>query len=215
MVISQEKYINDLLVRYGFDKAKPANTPMIPSPRMCEITGESVQDITMFRSMVGSLQYLSLTRPDISFAVNQICQHLHKPLEGHLQAVKRVFRYLRGISNMGLRFTTNENQNLTLEAYCDSDWGATMDRRFISGSSIWLNGNLVSWSAKKQPSVSLSSAEVEFKAISHVTFEIRWFCLLLWELNLKFSKPPLLLCDNKSAIYMATNPTITQQIKTY
>lgn len=98
---------------------------------------------------------------------------------------------------------------MDLIAYTDSDWGGSSDRRSITGSSIWYGNNLLSWSAKKQPAVSNSSAEAEFKAITHVTSDVRWFYYLFRELEIKLSFPPTLLCDSKSAIFMAKNPAIT------
>lgn len=119
--------------------------------------GDDLEDATMYSSMVGSLQYLIVTSPDLSFAINQVCQFLHKPKEGHLLAVRMNFRYLKGCSNLGLRISSDLEEVLQLKAYTDSDWGGTLDKRSITGSSIWYGSNLLSWSAKKQPAVSNSS----------------------------------------------------------
>lgn len=176
---------------------------MVQSCKLSANMGEIFLDITLYRSLVGSLRYLTLTRLDIRFSVNQICQFLHNPKDDHFQAVKRIYRYLKGTSNLGLQITSCHEASSTLIAHCDLDWGTISDRRSIIGSSIWLGGNLLSWSAKKQPSVSLSSAEAEFKALAHVTSEIKWFCHLLHELTIGLRQAPLILCDNKSAIFMS------------
>lgn len=94
-------------------------------------------------------------------------------------------------------------------AYIDSDWGGTPDRRSIIGSSIWYGGNVLSWSAKKQPEISNSSDEEEFKAMAHVTSELRWNCYLFRELEVKLDRPPTLLGDNQTTIFMSKYPTIT------
>lgn len=171
--------------------------------------GKNLEDVTYYKSIVGSLQHITLTRPDLSLAMNQACQFLHNPKIGHLNAVKRISRYLSGISNLGLRITRNLNSIKTLVAYSDLDWGGIMDRSSITSSNIWYMGNLLSWLFRKQLTISTSSAEVEFKALSHVTSEFRWFYYLFRELNIRLDKLPTLLFDNKSTIFLNKNPTIT------
>lgn len=112
---------------------------------------------------------------------------------------------------MGLRITREANKIIDLVVYTNFDWGGTLDRRSIIGSSIWYGNNLLSWSAKKQLTISNSSAKVEFKVMAHFTSELRWYCYLFGELDVKLNNPPLLLCDNRSTIFMAKNPTITSR----
>lgn len=118
-----------------------------------------------YRTIVGSLQYLTLTRPDISFSVNAICQHMHKPVDSDFTSVKRILRYLKGSLHQGLHFTKG---SLQLSAFTDADWGGdSTDRRSTGGYCIFLGPNLISCSAKKQATVARSSTEAEYKALTY------------------------------------------------
>ncbi|XP_031263116.1 uncharacterized protein LOC116121009 [Pistacia vera] len=120
--------------------------------------------------MVGALQYLTLTRPDLSHSVNQLCQFLHCPRTTHLIAAKRVLRYLKGTLHFALQFSKG---SLNLNAFCDSDWaGSPDDRKSTSGYCIYLGPCLISWTAKKQPVVSRSSTEAEYRSMAHIVAEL-------------------------------------------
>ena len=125
----------------------------------------------MYRSIVGALQYVTITRPEISFAVNKVCQFMHNPLEVHWQAAKRILRYLAGTMHFGLHFT--KSKALSITAFCDADWGFDLDdRKSTSGYCVFLGNNLVSWSSKKQHTVSRSSTEAEFRSLAEVVAEV-------------------------------------------
>ncbi|KAI5323584.1 hypothetical protein L3X38_032656 [Prunus dulcis] len=120
--------------------------------------------------MVGSLQYLTLSQPDISFAVNQVCQFMHNPHTSHLQVVKRIFRYMKSTLEQALIFKSND---FTLRGFSDVDWaGSVDDRRSTTGSCMFLGPNLLTWTAKKQSTVSRSSTKAEYRALANTAAEI-------------------------------------------
>lgn len=125
---------------------------------------------SLYRSIVGGLQYLTITRPDLSLAVNQAFQFMHLPTNGHFQLVKRLLRYIKGTLDHGLRFTSGP---FTIHAFSDSNWaGDCIDRKSTSGYCVFLGPNLISWSAKKQATVYRSSTKVEYRALAHATAKI-------------------------------------------
>ena len=132
--------------------------------------GPPVSDPTDFRSLAGALQYLTFTRPDISYAVQQVCLHMHDPREPHLAALKRILRYVRGTLHMGL--LVRPSTALDLVVYSDADWAGCPDtRKSTSGYAVFLGNNLVSWSSKRQNTVSRSSAEAEYRAVANAVAE--------------------------------------------
>ncbi|XP_026450898.1 uncharacterized protein LOC113351037 [Papaver somniferum] len=149
LFLSQRRYIEDLLVRANMQGAKPVTTDLHP------VDSPLLSDVTMYRSLVGGLQYLSMTRPDISFAVNKVCQFMHKPAEAHLIFVKRILRYLQHTSTFGIFLRPERDLQLSFSAYSDADWaGNHLDRRSTSGYCVYLGSNLISWSSRKQRTVS-------------------------------------------------------------
>lgn len=154
--LMQQKYINDLLNKQKMADAKPVATPLPTSPKLTLNGGTPLLNIAPYRSLVGSLQYLAFTRPDISYAVARLSQFMHKPTMEHQQAAKQVLRYLAGTRSHGIFF--HKNTPLTLHAYSDADWAGDMDD-YVSTNAyiIYLGRNLVSWSSKKQKGVARSS----------------------------------------------------------
>lgn len=159
--LSQSRYATDLFSKFNMVSCKPDPTPLSSSIRLSLLDGKALDDPTLYRSMVGGLQYLTLSRPDIAFAVNQVCQFMHHPRTSHVQAVKRIYRYVKGTIEHGLSFHSSTDYILT--AFSDSDWAGSLDgRRSTMGSCIFLGPNLLTWTAKEQSTMSRSSAEAEY-----------------------------------------------------
>jgi hypothetical protein len=186
IILSRDKYANDLLQRAGMIMCKVASTPLAKEGKLMLHLGTplSQNDATRYRSIAGALQYLTLTRPDISFAVNKVCQFLHAPSDEHWAAVKRILQYLKGCTKLGLKIT--RNSSLLVSAFSDADWADCLDdRRSTRGYVVFLCTNLVSWSARKQPSVPCSSKKAIYKVMANTTIEVMWIQTLLVEIGVQ------------------------------
>ncbi|KAK1604433.1 hypothetical protein QYE76_028106 [Lolium multiflorum] len=185
LVLTQKKYALDLLQRAGMLKCTPASTPMTVVDKLSASEGVllTADEATRYRSVVGGLQYLTLTRPDISFAVNKVCQYLHAPRVPHWTAVKRILRFIRFTYSHGL--VLRSTPATLISAFSDADWAGNIDdRRSTGGYAIFYGGNLIAWTARKQATVSRSSTESEYKAVANATAEVIWVQSLLKELGL-------------------------------
>ncbi|KAK1432520.1 hypothetical protein QVD17_09417 [Tagetes erecta] len=211
LFLTQAKYAKDILVRAQLYDSKPIHTPLAPHESFSAM-GVPFSDPTLYRSLVGALQYLTIMRPDLSYAVNQLSQFLHSPTIDHYRAVKRLLRYVKGTLSFGLTYSRSHPPGII--GYSDADWARCLDtRRSTYGYSIFLGGNLVSWSAKKQPTVSRSSCESEYRAMANTAAELVWITHLLQELHALPPDRPTLLCDNKSALFMTQNPVSHKRAK--
>ncbi|KAM3320566.1 putative mitochondrial protein like [Capsicum chacoense] len=169
-------------------------------------------DPTIFRQLVGSLNYLTITRPDISFAVQQVSQFMQAPRHLHLVVVCLIIRYLRGTSNRGLFFPSGSP--IRLNAFSDSDWAGCSDtRRSVTGWCMFLRESLIYLKSKKQDRVSKSSTEAEYRAMSTACSEIVRLRELLAEIGSPQSNPTPFHPDNTSAIQIATNPVYHERTK--
>lgn len=203
----QSKYIAELLQHANMAECHPVSTPMSTTDKLSKDGGTPLNDCdaTQYRSVVGGLLYLTITRPDIAFAVSKVCQYLHEPSDAHWTAVKRILRYLKFSSATGLKI--HKSSSLLLSAFTDADWvGCVDDRRSTSGFAMFLSPNLVSWSSHKQAAVSRSSMEAEYKALANATSELIWLQLPLSELGVFQLCPLVLWCNNLGAMYLSANP---------
>ncbi|GKA32194.1 retrovirus-related pol polyprotein from transposon TNT 1-94 [Tanacetum coccineum] len=201
--INQAKYALETLKKYGMDLSDPVDTPMVDRLKLDEDLMGIPVDQTRFRGMVGSLMYLTASRPDLVFAVCMCARYQAKPTKKHFEAIKRVFRYLKGTINMGLWYPKDNAMSLT--AYADADHAGCQDsRRSTSGSAQFLGDRLVSWSSKKQRSTAISTTEAEYIAMSGCCAQILWMRSQLKDYGFDFNKIPL-YCDNKSAIALCCN----------
>ncbi|KAI0497222.1 hypothetical protein KFK09_020444 [Dendrobium nobile] len=172
--LNQTKYIKDILKKYEMDKAKPINTPMTSSaPLDKDPSGKSI-DQKKYRGMIGSLLYLTASRPDIMFSVCLCARFQADPKESHMTAVKRIFRYLLGTQGLGIWYPRNST-SFEIIGFSDSDFaGCKVDRKSTSGTCQFIGQSLVSWSSRKQNSVALSTAEAEYIALGSCVAQVLW-----------------------------------------
>ncbi|GKB22221.1 ribonuclease H-like domain-containing protein, partial [Tanacetum coccineum] len=168
-----KKYAVEILEKAHIVNCNPSRIPVDAESKL-GVDGDPVSDLTLYRSLAGSLQYITFTRPDLSYAVQQVCLHVHDPQEPHFSALKRILRYVQG--------------------YC-------------------VGNNLLSWSSKRQPTLSRSSAESEYRGVANVVAETCWLHNLLRELHTPLSSATLVYCDNVSAVYLSCNPVQHQRTK--
>nr|GEX41152.1 ribonuclease H-like domain-containing protein [Tanacetum cinerariifolium] len=179
--------------------------------------GNPVSDPTLYRSLAGALQYLTFTRPIISYDVQQIYLYMHDPCDPHFFALKHIWHYVRRTINHGLQLHVSSTSQLT--AYTDADWdGCPVTRRSISGYCVFLGDNLLSWSAKRQVTLCRSSAEAEYQGVANVVAETAWLRNFLLELHAPLSTATLFTAtlvyyDNVSVVYLSTNPVQHQRTK--
>ncbi|CAN1749024.1 Retrovirus-related Pol polyprotein from transposon TNT 1-94 [Linum perenne] len=211
MHLSQSHYISEILAKSHMQTSTPISTPADPQ---CKLTQEGVpySDPKLYRQIVGSLQYVTISRPDITYAVNRVCQFMHSPTTTHWQAVKRILRYLNGTLDHCLHFRSTSST--TLLAYSDAGWVSDPDdSRSKYGYAVYHGPNLISWTSRKQKVVARSSTEAEYRALAYTAAELVWLQQLIGELHAPIRGPPLLLCDNIGAIFLSKNPVISTRSK--
>ena len=202
--LTQAKYTLYLISRASITDSKIVDTPIEYNCRLNSHDGESLSDATLYRQLVGSLIYITVTRPDISYAVHVVSQFMAAPRSPHYAVVIRILRYLKGTIFDGLHFSSHSS--LTLQAYSDADWaGDPTDRRSTTGYCFLLGDSLISWRSKKQTGVARSSTEAEYRALTATTAELIWLCWLLQDLGVDYSTATKLHWDNRSAIQIAHN----------
>ena len=202
-MLSQHSYIDLILRRYGFDDTKPITTPM--DPNICLTSEQSPTTTEEFSKMrnipyheaVGSLMYASLgTCLDIMFAVQTVSRFSSKPGMAHWEAVRRIFKYLKGTWDLWLTYGSKVRE---LEGYADADGSMAEDRKAISGYAFLVNGGVVSWSAKRQEIISLSTTKSEYVAAVHAAKEALWLWSLISSLFGTNIPTTTLFSDNQSA----------------
>ncbi|GJZ01053.1 ribonuclease H-like domain-containing protein [Tanacetum coccineum] len=209
--LSQMKYATEILEQAHMLNYNPCRTP-IDTEKKLGPEGSPVTDPTLYRSLAGSLRYLTFTRPDLSYAVQQSCLYMHDPRDPHLNALKCVLHYLQGTTDLGLQLFRSTTSQLI--AYSDADWACCpATRRSTSGYCVFLGDNLLTWSSKRQDTLSRSSAEVEYCGVANAIAETSWIHNLLRELHTPLFTVTLVYCDNVSVVYMFANPVQHQRTK--
>lgn len=206
--LDQSVYIEEILKRFGMSECKPACTPSDSNNKLSinmateDCSTDELKRIP-YQEAVGSLLYLAQgTRPDIAFAVNDVSRFNSNYSVAHWKAVKRIFRYLRGTTNLKLCFSSFQAGDM--HGFSDADWASDVDkRRSCTGYIFKLSGAAISWKSKRQSTTALSSTEAEYMALAAATQEAVWLCQLMKELQLNRSKPMRIYCDNQSAIKLA------------
>lgn len=170
LFLSQRTYAEDILKRTGMSSCNPVATPVDTKSKLGTSSGPPYDDSTHYRSLAGALHYLTFTRPDISYAVQQVCLHMHDPKIDHMNALKRILRYIRGTIEYGLHLYPSSSNKLV--SFTDADWGGCPDtRRSTSGYCVYFGDNLISWSSKRQPTLPRSNAEAEYRGVANVDSE--------------------------------------------
>uniref|UniRef100_A0A2N9H2D8 Reverse transcriptase Ty1/copia-type domain-containing protein n=1 Tax=Fagus sylvatica TaxID=28930 RepID=A0A2N9H2D8_FAGSY len=188
--LSQSKYMSDLLHHTTMLDCKPVATPMA-SKQPCVADPDSpYKDVTEYRQIVGTLQYLTLTRPDLSYAVNSVCQYMHAPTNAHYQMVKRILRYVKGTLSLGVRIL--RESSLDLYAFSDADWAWLPN---YTALHHWL------------------FTEAEYRAMASTAAELTWISFILRDIGVSQAQPPVLFCDNLSALHMSVNPVLHARTK--
>jgi Reverse transcriptase (RNA-dependent DNA polymerase) len=210
--LSQRKYTIDILKETGLLGAKPADFPMDQNLKLNSEDGHLLNNPSPYRRLVGRLIYLTITRPEITYAVNMLSQFMHNPRQPHMDAATRVLRYLKSSPGKGILMSSESSHQLS--AFCDSDWASCpTTRRSITGYCTFLGSSPISWRTKKQNTVSRSSAEAEYRSMAVATCELLWLKALLADMGIHHSQPMTLYCDNQSAIHIAANPIFHERTK--
>ncbi|XP_040361647.1 secreted RxLR effector protein 161-like [Rosa chinensis] len=182
--------------------------PMVPGFKLMKNESGSRVDATQYKQVIGSLMYLTVTRPDLMFVVSLVSRYMEKPTELHMQAVKRILRYLRGTTDLGVCYKKGGKAG-ELVAFSDNDYaGDTDDRKSTSGYVFLLSSGAMAWSSKKQPVVSLSTTEAEFISAASCACQAVWMQRVLKSLGWIQSKSTVIYCDNCSAIKLSKNPVM-------
>ncbi|XP_020688717.2 uncharacterized protein LOC110104091 [Dendrobium catenatum] len=209
--LHQSHYARDILIASGLQDSKPASTPISPSGTRNAPLLTPYDNPTQFRQLAGSLHYLTVTRPDLSFAVNTICQSMHNPTIHDYMRLKRLLRYVKGTQHLGLPITRG---SLELTTNCDADWASdATDRNSITEFCTFLGNNILSWSVKKQTTVAKSSTEAEYWALASALSDVIWLRPLLLDFKIPLDKLTTIFCDNASALSLAHNPVFHAQTK--
>lgn len=202
--VYQRKYLLDIMSNFDLLSARPLSLPMDQNLHLSQTDGSLLPDTAPFCRLIGRLLYLTITRPDISFAVHTQSQFMQGPTILHLQAAHRVLQYIKQSLGQGLIFSSTSP--VTLQGYCDSDWAACPNSRCsVTRFCILLGSSLISWRSKKQSVVSRSSAEAEYKAMASTSCEFTWLPYLLRDLQVPHLQSIVLHCDNQAALHIAAN----------
>ncbi|CAL9018208.1 unnamed protein product, partial [Prunus brigantina] len=210
--IHQSKYAKSLLVKFGLEDCKSVTIPLPTGERLKKVDGSDLADEGLFRKIVGSLLYLTATRPDIMFAASLLSRFMHSPTKKHMGIAKRVLRYVQGTLSYGIEFT--RDKNAVLIGFCDSDWaGSEDDSRSTFGYAFSFGSGVFSWASVKQNTVALSTAEAEYVSAAEATTQAIWLRFVLDDFGEMQSDATPLFCDNMSAISMVKNPVFHQKTR--
>ncbi|XP_039169889.1 uncharacterized mitochondrial protein AtMg00810-like [Eucalyptus grandis] len=220
--LSQRKFVMKIISEAGLSGCRPSVIPIEQNAKLTYVgydTGVSsssddplLQDPSGYQRLVGKLIYLTMTRPDICYAVQTLSQFMHSPKQSHMNAALNIVRYLKTCP--GLRILLSRKCNVEITAYCDADYATCpMSRMSITGFCIKFGESLLSWKTKKQSTESLSSAEAEYRSMAKTVCEIVWLRGLLLDLGAPVKGPTLLICDNDSALKLAANPVLHERTK--
>ncbi|XP_058211421.1 uncharacterized mitochondrial protein AtMg00810-like [Rhododendron vialii] len=210
--ICQRKYARTLLEKFKMRECKPVATPLIVNEKLSKEDGSKKVDESLYRSLVESLLYLTITRPDIMYATSMLSRFMHNASQTHFGVAKRVLRYLQGTLDYGILYEKNVDTKLL--GFCDSNWaGCVDDMKNTSAYAFSLGLGVFSWASKNQQTVAQSTAEAEYVSASLATSQAIWLRRILEDVGEKQGEATPILCDNKSAIAMTKNPVYHSRTK--
>ena len=193
-------------------ECQAAITPTVMGLKLSREDSSKDFDPSLYKSIVGSLMYLTTTRPDIMYAVSLISRFMERPKEAHWQAAKRILRYVKGTKMFGILYNVSEHSDLV--GYTDSDWaGSVDDRKSTSGYVFHMGSGAISWASKKQSIVALSTAEAEYVAATAAACQAVWMRRMLRSLGQEQAKATVIFCDNSSAIALSKNSVFHKRTK--
>ena len=220
IIISQEKYIENILKKEGMEDANPVSTPMDSNDKIKpNPDGNEGNRSNSYAKLLGELQFLTnATRPDIAYAVNKLSSYTANPSLQHVGAVKRVLRYLKGTKNLAIKYSTSPQENLhendnLFYGYADAGYANTDDYKSTSGYVFIVGGGAITWRSKKQTTIALSSTEAEYIALSEAGREACWLRNLYEEIGYTQKSPNIIKGDNDGSIAMARNPQFHKRSK--
>ncbi|XP_020690111.1 uncharacterized protein LOC110105085 [Dendrobium catenatum] len=210
-ILSQSVYANSIVQMAGLQRCNSVSNPSFTKLPLAKPDDAAYFDASMYRKLIGSLQYLTLTRPDIAYTANSLSQHMHNPTASHSFQLKKLLRYIKGTLEFGLPVVRSD---LRLRTFSDADWASDpVSRKSTSGFCTFLGDTIVSWTVKKQTTVSRSSTESEYRALASATAETIWIRRLLADFGIKHDSSVDIFCDNMSTIALANNPVFHARTK--
>ncbi|KAL9256688.1 Retrovirus-related Pol polyprotein from transposon RE1-like protein [Drosera capensis] len=210
--VSHKGYARKLLERFNMGESKDKATPMEPYLKLKKDEGKPLKDLKKFRQLVGSLIYLTITRPEISYSVSVVSQFMQNPNDKHLDVAKMILRYVKRSINHGLWY--KDGDRYVLSGSIDADWaGDPNDSHSMSGYCFNTGSAIISWCRKKQDVVALSSTETEYMTTTMAAQECIWLKRLIGDMLSRVDYAVEIKCDNMSAIKLASNPVFHARIK--
>ncbi|KAL2225951.1 uncharacterized protein LOC110011864 [Sesamum indicum] len=212
MTITQHKFIRDIIKDTGLQSSNSTATPVPMGLKLTAYDAPTLPNPEPYRRLVGRFLYLSFTKPDISFAAQQLSQFVYRPCVVHMNVPLHLVRYLERCPDLGLFFPSSSS--FTITAYRDADWAGCVDSRHsLTGYCIFLDEALISWKTKKQTTVARSTVEAEYRNLGATTCELKWISYLLQDLHVSVLQPIPLYCDNQAAMHIFANPVFYECTK--
>ena len=203
--LNQERYAHEVLKKFRMENSKSAPTPLMQNAKLSKDDGAEKVDASFYRSLIGSLLYLTASRPDLMYVTSLLSRFMQSPSKTHFAVAKRVLRYLKGTTQFGIWYKPSENGSLL--GYVDSDWaGNPDDMKSTTGYAFSLGSGMFSWNSKKQEIVAQSTAEAEYVAAAAAANQAIWLRKILKDLGVQQKEATEIKCDSKSAIAIAENP---------
>ena len=212
MFLSQHKYIKDVLEKFEMQDVKSSPTPLASTTTLMLHDGTPTNNATQYQRIIGALQYLTLTRPGLSFSINKLSIFMHKPTSLHLPHLRRLLEYLKSTINFAIVIRKPHSFNMI--AYTDANWGEIVDDNTLTlAYIIFFGGNPISWLSKKQRTMDKSSSKAKYWVVATTTVDIIWLTNLLSKLCVTARTQPTLLCDSVGDTYLCSNPILHSRMK--